>query len=64
MSKKKKLNSLIPSSYAKTLDALKERIRTAQVKASLSVNEKLLELYWDIGKTIVRKQKKKGGDLR
>lgn len=64
MSKKKKLNSLIPSNYAKTLKALKERIRTAQIKASLRVNEELLELYWDIGKAIVQKKKKRVGDLR
>lgn len=50
----------IPSSYAKTLDVLKERIRTAQIKASLSVNEKLIELYWDIGKIIVEKQQEEG----
>lgn len=60
MSKKKKLVGLIPPTYAETLKALKERIRSAQIKASLSVNEKLLELYWDIGKTIVRKQKEEG----
>ena len=60
MSKKKKLVSLIPPTYAETLKALKERIRTAQIKASLRVNEELLKLYWDIGKTIVEKQKEEG----
>jgi len=60
MSKKKKLVGLIPLTYAETLKALQERIRTAQIKASLSINEKLLELYWDIGKTIVEKQKEEG----
>ena len=52
--------SLIPLTYLKTLNALKERIRIAQIKASLSVNEKLLELYWDIGKIIVEKQAEEG----
>lgn len=52
--------SLIPSTYAETLNALKERIHSAQIKASLSINEKLLELYWDIGKTIIDKQKEEG----
>lgn len=60
ISKNKQPVSLIPSTYAETLKALKERIRIAQIKASLSVNEKLLELYWDIGKTIVEKQKEEG----
>src|SRR3990172_9854241 len=60
MPKKKKLVGLVPPTYAETLKALQERIRTAQIKASLSINEKLLELYWDIGKTIVEKQKEEG----
>ncbi len=53
-------SSLTHSTYAETLNALKERIRMAQIKASLSVNEKLLELYWEIGKTIVEKRKEEG----
>ncbi|MES2199096.1 MAG: PDDEXK nuclease domain-containing protein [Chlamydiota bacterium] len=53
-------SGLIPPTYAETLNTLKERIRSAQIKASLSVNEKLLELYWDIGKTIIDKQKEEG----
>src|SRR3972149_6660840 len=60
MPKKKKLVGLVPPTYAEALKALQERIRTAQIKASLSVNEKLLELYWDIGKTIVEKQQEEG----
>src|SRR3977135_1402527 len=60
MSNKKKLVSLIPPTYADTLKALKERIRIAQIKASIRVNEELLQLYWDIGKTIVEKQKEEG----
>jgi predicted nuclease of restriction endonuclease-like (RecB) superfamily len=64
MAKKKKTLDLIPTTYAATINALKERIRTAQIKASLSVNEKLLELYWDIGKTIVEKQREEGWGTR
>jgi|SRR5579872_3730294 len=56
----RKKPQLIHSTYAETLNALKERIRIAQVKASLAINEKLVELYWDIGKTIVEKQKEEG----
>jgi len=43
----------LPSGYAKFLEDVKSRIRTAQVKAALSVNRELILLYWDIGKTIV-----------
>lgn len=50
--------NILPSDYKETLQKLKERIRKAQIKASLRVNEELLILYWDIGKTILEKQKK------
>ena len=46
--------------YFKWLDNLKSRIRTAQIKASLSANAELIELYWDIGKDIFEKQEIKG----
>ena len=37
--------------------ALKDKIRSAQIKAALSVSEQMIRLYWDIGKSIVEKQK-------
>jgi hypothetical protein len=49
-----------PAGYAKFLEEVKSRIRTARVKAALSVNRELIQLYWDIGKTIVEAQKHKG----
>ena len=45
-------------SYAEFLNELKERIRTAQTKAVLSVNKELISLYWDIGRRIVESQEK------
>ena len=48
------------ASYAALLNDLKGRIRTAQVKANLAVNRELLGLYWDIGQTIVERQKAEG----
>ena len=48
------------SEYIQFLNELKERIRTAQTKAVLSVNRELISLYWDIGKRIVEKQKEMG----
>ncbi len=50
----------LPASYGKLLKDLKDRIRTAQVKAALSVNRELLKLYWEIGEAIVGKQQKEG----
>ena len=42
--------------YDDFLADLKERIRTAQVKAALSVNQELIELYYDVGRRIVERQ--------
>jgi len=50
----------IPRGYAPFLKELKDRIRTARTKAVLSVNRELIELYWQIGKAIVERQRKEG----
>lgn len=50
----------LPAGYAPFLAGLKERIRAAQVKASLSVNRELVGLYWDIGRSIVERQREEG----
>jgi len=46
--------------YIKFLNDLKSRIKRAQYQAYRSVNKELINLYWDIGKSIVEKQKKLG----
>ena len=43
--------------YKNWLKQVKQRIKSAQYRASLSVNSVLLELYWDIGKEVIEKQK-------
>ena len=50
----------LPSGYAKFFSDLKERIRTAQVRASLSANRELILLYWEIGRRILEHQKEEG----
>jgi len=50
----------LPAGYATLLEDLKARIRAAQVKAALSVNRELIELYWYIGKSIVERQRAEG----
>lgn len=50
----------LPAGYRRFLDGLKTRIRSAQVKAALSVNRELIVLYWDIGKAIVERQRTEG----
>jgi len=49
-----------PLGYKKFLDDLKGRIRAARIKATLSVNRELIGLYWDIGKSIVERQRTDG----
>ncbi|MEE9167747.1 MAG: PDDEXK nuclease domain-containing protein [Candidatus Neomarinimicrobiota bacterium] len=49
-----------PVGYAELLEDLKKRIRTAQIKASLSVNRELVLLYWDIGQRILLRQRQEG----
>jgi predicted nuclease of restriction endonuclease-like (RecB) superfamily len=48
---------IIPAGYKELLNELKEKIRNAQLKAALAVNEELIRLYWDLGKTIVEKHR-------
>ncbi len=43
--------------YKSWLSEIKQRIKSAQLRASLSVNSALLELYWSLGKDIEEKQK-------
>ena len=54
--------SLLPDdeNYFALLDGLKKRIRTAQVKAALSVNAELVLLYWHIGHEILARQQQVG----
>ena len=46
-----------PEGYEPFLKDLKERIRTAQVRAALAVNRELVLLYWSIGRDILTRQK-------
>lgn len=47
-------------SYQTLLADLKQRIRTAQVRAALAVNLELVLLYWGIGKEILARQDQEG----
>jgi predicted nuclease of restriction endonuclease-like (RecB) superfamily len=44
------------SQYKIWIQDLKQRIRAAQIKASIAVNEEMILLYWEVGKEIVEKQ--------
>src|SRR5256885_9437586 len=47
-------------SYVHFLAGIKERIRTAQVKAALAANAELVRHYWEIGREILANQKRQG----
>ena len=47
----------IPATYPLLLSELKDRIRTARLKAALAVNSEMVLLYWSIGRDILEKQR-------
>jgi len=53
-------NSKLPLGYMEVLKDIKERVRTARVRASLSVNRELIILYWEIGRMILNRQEAEG----
>ena len=54
--------SLLPEddNYFALLNGLKQRIRSAQVKAVLAMNQELILLYWQIGREILARQQAEG----
>ena len=46
----------LTKAYTLWLKQVKERVRSAQIKASLKVNAELLDLYWEMGREIVKKE--------
>ena len=49
-----------PQTYATLLATIKDRIRSAQVRASVAVNQELVILYWTIGREILVRQQQEG----
>jgi predicted nuclease of restriction endonuclease-like (RecB) superfamily len=56
----KKDTSQIPTGYPALLTELKEKIRNAQTKAAIAVNQELINLYWEIGSSVLKRQEKEG----
>lgn len=57
------MKNVIGKEYVVFLNEIKSRIVSARIQAVRSINRELIRLYWDIGKTIVERQKKyKWGD--
>ena len=54
---------IVDDEYKAWIENIKSRIKHSQIKASVKVNYEMLDLYWDIGRDIVAKQKNaKWGD--
>ncbi len=51
-------DSLALSSYSQFIKSIKEKIRSAQLKASVAVNQQLIKLYWELGRDVVERQEK------
>lgn len=51
---------LLPEGYENFVEEVKSRIRSAQVRAALSVNRELVLLYWNLGREILSRQKQQG----
>lgn len=54
------MSAINPRGYSELLADIKKRIRSAQYEALKAVNVHLIQLYWDIGKSIVEKQQQTG----
>jgi hypothetical protein len=52
--------AVVPRGYEELLGQLKERIRSAQLRAALAVNRELIGLYWQLGQSIVERQRAEG----
>lgn len=50
----------LPADYSDWLAELKDRIHTAQQRATLAVNRELVLLYWQIGRDILERQSREG----
>jgi len=54
------MSELVPTDYPAFLDELRNRIRTARIKAALAVNSEMVMLYWGIGHDILQRQQAQG----
>ena len=48
------------AAYAELLAEVRRRIAVSRARAALSVNRELIELYWQIGREILRRQEERG----
>ena len=47
----------ISKDYKQFLQEIKQRIKSARLRAALAVNQEVIKFYWEIGRLIIEKQK-------
>lgn len=57
-------NAVESGDYARLLSELKDRIRSARLRAAVAVNQELVLLYWSIGRDILDRQNRAGWGAR
>lgn len=50
----------LPTGYAKVLAEIKSRVTTERLRVVMSANSAMVQLYWDIGRMILDRQKREG----
>jgi predicted nuclease of restriction endonuclease-like (RecB) superfamily len=53
-------NNLLPNGYPEWQKSIEQLIEISKLRAAISVNADTLKLYWNIGNSILQKQKEKG----
>lgn len=53
---KKEVGFVVTEEYVAWINEIKMKIKQSQIKASVRVNDAMLDLYWNIGKDIIEKQ--------
>ncbi|HEX5011425.1 MAG TPA: DUF1016 N-terminal domain-containing protein [Planctomycetota bacterium] len=52
--------SALPANYAATLAEIRQRVQSSRLQAVLSANAVLVRAYWEIGRVILRRQRREG----
>jgi predicted nuclease of restriction endonuclease-like (RecB) superfamily len=55
-----KTEPFLTKEYKGLLKEIKEKVLSSQLKAAVAVNSELIKLYWEIGNTVIQKQKTEG----
>lgn len=54
---KKEISLRLDENYQGFLNNIKERLKTAQIRAALAANAELIKFYWELGSDLIEKQK-------